>query len=210
MVRRSIRTVGLVAAGIVAAVGAWNRYQRYTTERVPYTVVARLGDVELRRYPAAVLVETVAATESEAFGRLFGYRSGANDAGDDLAMTAPVEVAGRGRGIAMTVPVEASDRPEGVRMAFYLPSSYDANSAPRPTDDDVDLVAVPERTLAVRRFGWVPTDRRVARETDRLVEGLERAEVDLAGEPFFMSYEASWTLPVLRRNEVAVAVDTGR
>jgi hypothetical protein len=94
-------------------------------------------------------------------------------------------------------------------MAFYLPPTYDLDSAPVPTDPSIELVVVPERTLAVGRFSWRPTDDRVAREADRLVETLERADVPTVGEPFFMGYDAPWTLPFLRRNEVAVEVEAG-
>ena len=223
-------SIALAAGGLVGAVGVWNLYQRYTTDQVPYTVVASVGDVELRRYPPTVLAETVAADRSEAFGRLFRYIAGANEAETDLAMTAPVrvgdgeaaggdggvsipmttpvEVSDGDRRIPMTAPAEADDTDEGVRMAFYLPTEYDAETAPRPTDDEVTLVAVPERTLAVRRFSWRPTDARVAREIRRLEDALETASVPLAGEPFYMGYDAPWTLPFLRRNEVAVEVES--
>jgi hypothetical protein len=225
MVRTSTIALGTVG-GLVAAVGAWNLYQRYTTEAVPYTVVARVGDAELRRYSPSLLVETVADSEREAFGRLFRYISGANegggevpttapvesgnDRGESIPMTAPVEVesGSRSGSIPMTAPVETVDGSDGVRMAFYLPPTYDLDSAPTPTDPSVDLVAVPERTLAVRRFSWRPTDDRVARETGRLLETLERADVPTTGDPFFMGYDAPWTLPFLRRNEVAVEVES--
>ncbi|WP_436923383.1 SOUL family heme-binding protein [Halosimplex amylolyticum] len=222
MVRKSALVAGAVG-GIVAAVGGWSLYQRYATETVPYTVVARLGDVELRRYPELALAETVAPSENEAFGRLFRYIAGGNDGGEDLEMTAPVEVTDPGTKLAMTTPVEmarptpvgsttpaepATSRAEsGVRMAFYLPPEYDVDSAPSPTDDDVDLVSVPERTLAVRRFSWRATDDRLARETDRLLATLDAADVPLDGDPFFLGYDAPWTLPPLRRNEVAVQVE---
>lgn len=223
--RTSTVALGLVG-GAVAAVGAWNLYQRHETETIPYTVVARVDDVELRRYPSAVLVETVAPSENEAFRRLFRYIAGANSGREHVSMTAPVEMTGRGTSIPMTTPVEVSGRGRrismtapveagtegggaGVRMAFYLPEDYDAESAPRPTDDDVELVVVPERTLAVRRFSWRPTERRLARERDRLLSTLERAGVPIDGEPFFMGYDAPWTLPFLRRNEVAVEVAAG-
>ncbi len=211
------------AGGLAAAVGLWGLYQRYTTETVPYTVVAHIGDTELRRYPPTVLAETVAEDEHEAFRRLFRYISGANEASDDISMTAPVNVSdseSRGDGgranddsdgvsIPMTAPVERTDAPgDGARMAFSLPADYDAESAPRPTDEDVTLVAVPERTLAVRRFSWRPTDERIERETDRLRESLAAADVPTDGEPFYMGYDAPWTLPFLRRNEVAVSVES--
>ena len=224
MVRTSTLVLG-VLGGSLAVLGVWNRYQRYTTPDVPYTVVARVGDDELRRYPPLVLVETVADSEREAFGRLFRYISGANEGGSEVDMTAPVETGGRGesipmtapvevgsgdgsRSIPMTAPVETSDGSDGVRMAFYLPPEYDLNSAPTPTDSTVELVVVPERTLAVRRFSWRPTDERVARETAELLETLERADVPTSGEPFYMGYDAPWTLPFLRRNEVAVEVES--
>ncbi|ELY57033.1 SOUL family heme-binding protein [Natronolimnohabitans innermongolicus] len=223
MVRNATIVAG-VAGGALAATGIWSLYQRYTTETVPYTVVAHADDVELRRYPEQVLVETFAPSKNTAFGRLFRYLSGANDGGEELSMTAPVEVDDPGTSIEMTAPVELErigratpmtapvepDRSRGadeVRMAFYLPPEYDAESAPRPAADDVRILEVPERTLAVRRFTWRPTDARIARETEALLETLETAGVSLAGEPFFMGYDAPWTLPFLRRNEIAVEVE---
>ncbi|NGM70276.1 heme-binding protein [Natronolimnobius sp. AArcel1] len=223
MVRNSA-IVGGVVGGALAAAGAWTLYQRTTTDTVPYTAVAHIDDVELRRYPEQAVVETVAPSENAAFRRLFRYLSGANDGGEDLSMTAPVEVDGPGTSLEMTAPVEVeptertipmtapveTGRIRGsdkVRMAFYLPTEYDADSAPRPTNDALSVVNVPERTLAVRRFTWRATDSRVAREANQLRETLEAASVPLAGKPFFMGYDAPWSLPFLRRNEVAVEVD---
>lgn len=215
-----LRAVAGGVAGLVAAAGAWTLYQRSTTDTVPYTTVATVDDAELRRYPASVAVETVASSRREAFRRLFRYISGANEGDAKIAMTAPVEVTdhedgagertGRGsdgRAIPMTAPVEAAETEAGVRMAFFLPAEYDYESAPRPADDAVEPVAVPERTLAVRRFRWRPTDGRIDRETDRLTSTLERAGVSTVGDPFYMGYDSPGTLPVLRRNEVAVVVD---
>jgi hypothetical protein len=221
MVRKRTLALGAVG-GLAAAASAWTLYQRYTTETVPYTVVARLDDVELRRYPSAVRIETVADSENAAFGRLFRYISGANETDTDVSMTAPVEVSRQdpaspraspvptapGRRVPMTTPVETVETDGGVRMVFYLPADFDVESAPQPTDEAVELVAVPERTLAVRRFSGRTTDERVDRETDSLLETLDRAGVATSGDPFFMGYDAPWTVPFLRRNEVAVEVDT--
>ncbi|WP_276254749.1 SOUL family heme-binding protein [Halomontanus rarus] len=223
MVRSSTVALGVVGS-LFAAVGAWNLYQRRTTATVPYETVATVGDVELRRYPSTVLVRTDAPSDREAFGRLFRYITGANGGNERISMTAPVEVDGRGPSVGTSSPAEPSDRgtrlsmtapveietgrtESGVRMAFYLPGEYDIDSAPEPTEADLELVSVPERTLAVRRFSWRPTDSRVARESERLLETLERAAVPVGREPFFLGYDAPWTLPFLRRNEVAVEVE---
>ncbi|MFW5934272.1 MAG: SOUL family heme-binding protein [Halolamina sp.] len=213
---------GLTLGALVAAT-LWGRRQSETTETVPYTVVARLGDVELRRYPRVTTIETVADSENEAFVRLFRYITGENEGSVDVSMTTPVAIDGRGASIEMAAPVEvdlgrrlperddgaADDRRDGVRMAFFLPAEYGPEAAPTPTDDRVDLVTVPERTLAVRRFSWRPTTARIARERDELLSTLADADVATVGEPFFMGYDAPWTLPFLRRNEVAVEVAGG-
>jgi len=223
MVRTAAVALG-VAGGVVAAAATWTLYQRFTTETVPYTVVGRVDDVELRRYPPAVVAETVADTRNDAFRRLFRYITGANEGGSNVSMTAPVavsdqgtqvemtspvQVAERGREVPMTTPVETDanrDR-DAVRMAFYLPPEYDLDTAPRPTDENVALRPVPERTLAVRQFSWRPTDRRVAAQRRHLLETLDHARIPTSGDPFSMGYDAPWTLPFLRRNEVAVAIE---
>ena len=168
---------------------------------------------------------SVAPSENEAFVRLFRYITGANEGSSDISMTAPVEIDTRGASIEMTTPVEvdlgrrllesdagdggADPRQDGVRMAFSLPAEYGPESAPTPTDDRVELVTVPERTLAVKQFSWRPTTARIAAERDELLSTLSGAGVATAGEPFFMGYDAPWTPPWSRRNEVAVEVDDG-
>ena len=216
---------GLTLGALVAAT-AWARYQREKTESVPYTVVARLGEVELRRYPRTVAVETAAPSENEAFSRLFRYIAGANEGSSEVSMTAPVEVDARSASIDMTTPVEVdlgsrlpgteagesteSEEYDGVRMAFYLPARYDPESAPTPTDDRIDLRSVPERTLAVKRFSGRPTTARISRERDDLLSTLADAEVTTVDSPFFLGYDAPWTVPWSRRNEVAVELETER
>ena len=191
MERKSLAALGLVG-GLLAATGAWNLYLRAKTESVPYRVVATVGDVELRRYPALVQVETTAPSQNAAFGRLFRYIGGANEPGTEGSMTTPVEIDEGGATIEMTAPVAVSpvggrsadegegspstgadeEQGEGVSMAFFLPAEYDIDDAPRPTDDRVDLVAVPERTLAVSQFSWFPSEARVEREGEALLASL--------------------------------------
>ncbi|MGT2486247.1 heme-binding protein [Methylobacterium oryzae CBMB20] len=67
-------------------------------EQPAYTVVERLDrGVEIRSYAPRLAVETDARGQGDgdAFGRLFRYITGANRAGDRIAMTAPVESGGQ-------------------------------------------------------------------------------------------------------------------
>lgn len=207
------KTVTAVVLGLtLGSAAAWTLGQRRTTEQVPYSVVDRVAGVELRQYPPAVAVETTASSERVAFGRLFRYLSGSNRARADVSMTAPVETVARtrssGREVAMTAPVgtRGANDGDGVRMSFYLPTDYDHETAPEPTEDRVHLVAIPERVAAVRRFSWWSTAGRVAAQTHRLERGLRCAGYRADGEPTLLRYDPPWALPLLRRNEVAVTV----
>ena len=209
MVRKRTLALGVTARSLAV---------RRKTERVPYTVVTRVGGTEIRRYPSRVVADTTAADEYRAFGRLLRYITGANQSTAEVAMTAPVETggtgatatgAGAGEEIAMTAPVETDETERGVRMRFYLPASYDIETAPEPTDSAVRLVELPAETLAVRQFSWLATDRRVERQTARLRADLGDApDVRPVGEPTLLRYDPPWTPPFLRTNEVAVAVET--
>lgn len=207
------RTTVLLTAGItgIAVISAKRVSEGRSAERVPYEVVDRLDGVELRSYPRTLLIETTAADERTAFGRLFRYLSGANDASEDVNMTAPVRT-DDGRGgveIPMTAPVRTDDGTENaeVTMAFYLPAAYDSASAPVPTDPSVRLVVEPARTLAVASFSWYATSSRTERVATRLEETLNESGISPTGEPFLLRYDPPLTPPFLRTNEVAVDIE---
>lgn len=175
---------------------------RATYEHPRYAVVEQLDSgVEIRAYESRMAVETSATSQqdSEAFGRLFRYITGANAGATRINMTAPVE--SRGRLIAMTVPVEQDA--EGT-MRFYLPQEVANAGAPEPLEPGVRLVRVPVEQIAAVRFSGWPT--REAREAQAVLlsKTLEKADRKPTGPPFFMGYDPPFTVPVLRRNEVAV------
>lgn len=203
----------------LAGLGATVRYlQDRKTPQVTYNTVSRVDGVEIRQYPATVIVETTAPSENEAFRRLFGYISGQNRSASEISMTAPVESESgetvdmttpvESEAVSMTAPVETDRESDGVRMAFYLPAEYDYESAPRPTDESVRLVEQPSRTLAVLSFSWLTTDGRVKTKTEELRSRLAESgdSFELVGNPFLMRYEGPWVPPFLRTNEVAVEV----
>lgn len=206
------RTTVLVATGLglLAATSARAVREARSAERVPYELLDGFDDVELRRYPRTLAVETTADDERTAFNRLFRYISGSNEGREEVAMTAPVRTDEDGGGfdVPMTAPVrtDRTGSDEELRMAFYLPAEYDPGDAPIPTDPSVRLVVEPPRTLAVAAFSWYATDRRTERMATRLGDALEKRGIETAGEPFLLRYDPPLTPPFLRTNEVAVLV----
>ena len=190
---------------------------RSGTEQTSYTVVAQLDEnTEVRRYPPQLVAETTVAAPDESSGRskafrvLFDYISGANRSQTKVAMTTPVETSAKPEKIAMTVPVETKAQVSGpYAMRFFLPAEYTLETAPQPTNPDVRIFEVPERTVAVLRFSGSRGSDNVARHMSELDTVLNGSAWRAAGEPFSMFYDPPWTIPSLRRNEVAVPVVRG-
>ncbi|WP_049971333.1 SOUL family heme-binding protein [Haladaptatus cibarius] len=203
---RTASTPTKLAVGALAALGiawvGWGAYSKRTTERVPYTTALTLNGVEIRRYPDTVVARTTAENEDEAFRRLFAYIDGGNQLNEEISMTAPVTT--EPEKIAMTAPVASEQSVDGVEMAFFLPGEYTAEGAPKPETDEVTIDHIGARTLAVRPFSWFATEGRVERNQRRLFDTLAAHDLTPEGEPFLLRYDAPWTPPFMRRNEIAV------
>ena len=177
--------------------------------------------MELRRYGPRLAAETtVRGSETEArskgFRRLAGYIFGANTnaggASREIAMTAPVEQAAgppaAGRKVAMTAPV-AQERAgqDAWTIRFFLPRELTLANAPRPRDPAIRLVELPAETAAVLRFSGIPGAEAVGRHGEMLLAALAGSAWRPAGPVVAWFYDPPWTLPWLRRNEVAVPVE---
>jgi len=182
-----------------------------------YTVVAATDDYEIRDYQAYTVATTSMADEEGAaamrgvlddpaeqgvaFNTLAAYIFGAN--ADDRVMD-------------MTTPVTTTASGE---MRFYV-----EDSAPDPLQQDasrnaydtshskIRIERIPAARLAVRRFSGFATQGEIARQKQSLLAALamDGAELDVphgqtVGHVVFQ-YNPPYTLPVLRRNEIAVPV----
>ncbi|HQW86990.1 MAG TPA: heme-binding protein, partial [Flavobacteriales bacterium] len=133
-------------------------------EQVPYRVVERLREVEVRAYPAqwAAGHSTQKARYAEAapmgFRYLARYIFGGNDHEERIAMTAPVTL-------------EQGDR--GYTVFFGMPGGRSDHDLPVPDDPAVLVVERPPMRMACVRFGGHATDLRIAREVERLQRALE-------------------------------------
>ena len=178
-------------------------------EEPRYKVIDEKGSVEIRRYVPRVAAAVEFSSRGEAdrgdaFRLLFAYIAGANsrspEATGRIAMTAPVEVRDS-QLLAMTAPVQTS----ASRMRFFLPAEVDLETAPKPLDPRVKIVAVPAETIAVLRFSGLGGDYRQRQK--QLISKLGRSKWRPVGAAFMLYYDAPFTLPFLRRNEAAVVVE---
>ena len=77
---------------------------------------------------------------------------------------------------------------------------------PEPTDSRVRLVDIPSETAAVLRFTGSTDDAAVSARTTELLKLLRGTNWKIEGMPTAFFYNPPWTIPFLRRNEIAVTV----
>ena len=207
---RILRVMSLLAAVTLPACTLFG--VRSGTEQPRYRVVGQVGAVEIRGYGPRLAAETtIEASEMNAryagFRRLAAFIFGANRGAAKIAMTAPVGQEEAAARIAMTAPVAESAGPGGAwTIRFFMPAQYSAATLPVPTDPAVHIVEVPGETYGVLRFSGVPTAHAVAAEQARLLRLLGAGPWLAEGRPVAWFYDPPWTIPFLRRNEVAVRV----
>jgi len=177
-----------------------------------YTVVKRADGYEIREYEGYAAAATSmskigedftlddVASSGAAFNALAAYIFGANEDEETLDMTTPVATTSVGE------------------MRFYI--DKEVPPAPLPSDElqsfnermGVKLVTVPPARLAVATFPGFATDGEVTRQKDTLLTNLsiDGVEIDVphgAVVPHVvLQYNSPLTLPIVRRNEIAIPV----
>jgi len=218
--RGGLATVGVATAALAA------RWQlgRFFNWQPPYTVESRFGRLEVRRYAPQLRARTLVEDERWAnalergFERLAGYLFGGNEHEARLSMTSPV---------LLSVPASGSQRRDGAswaaptvaeldeligpatrEMAFIMRGDLTLEDLPRPKDRRVHLASIPAQRLAALSFrgrygGDLPAQKR-----NELLFLSKLAGLKPTSEVWFAGYDGPSTLPLLRRNEMLVEVES--
>lgn len=216
--------IAVIAVGGVAvlALGAWivaGLVPVAGIETPAYEVAEEKEGYEIRVYAAHIVAEvTVEGDFDGALNRgfqkvadyIFGNNTAADGASAEIAMTAPVQeqATDKGEKIAMTAPVqEASAAGEDAhRVAFVMPSKYTMETLPKPNNDEVQLVEVPEKRYAVIRFSGTMNGDKSAERKAAFLEQVKGDGYTVVGEPLLCQYNPPWTPPFMRRNEIWIEV----
>ena len=188
--------VGGVAGALVLGALRW-QLQRLFTPEPAYTVERRIGKLEIRRYAPRIEARTTVTggelgeSLSQGFRRLFAYIAGSNFQEEELAMTAPVIAAQR----------------DHHTVAFIMPAGRTMDTLPTPGDDQVRLYHVPEQRVAVLRFTGRHRQGTIDDRERELGHLIAANDLRPIGEPMFAGFDPPSTIPLLRRNEVWVAIE---
>ncbi len=201
--------------GVLAGLGMWlvGSYAVIRNIEEPsYVVVEKRDGYEIRQYSAYIVAETAVSGDyrtalSDGFRIIADYIFGNNTTKTSISMTTPV-IERTSETIAMTVPVVSSAEPSPNRtVAFVLPSKYTLETLPQPNNSAVELRAVSSRKVAVRRFTWYVTEKRIEAQKAVLLEQLKRDGVDVLGTAEVAQYNPPLSFPLTLRNEIIVPIN---
>ena len=149
-----------VFAGLAGLVCLLASGAAMAAEEPSYTLVERVGSIEIRDYPGLIHAEVTVRGDRQTatrrgFQPLANYIFGGNQPREDIAMTAPVTASRSGQSIAMTAPVTSEPAGEGEWVvSFIMPSEWTMETVPVANDPDVRLREAPP--LRVLRLGDPP------------------------------------------------------
>ena len=210
-----IKTLTLAAGALLMS--ACSVFGEPGVEIAPYSVIEKDEAIEVRHYPELVLVSTpmdggVDESQRGSFGRLFDYISGENISATKIPMTAPVfmgedENVSEGQEIPMTAPVFMGDNGGQKMMSFVLPADMSFDEAPKPKNPAVRLEKIEDYTVGTITFSGFLSESNIKENRLILESWLAKNGYNEIGVYKSAGYNAPWTLPMARRNEVLIPVE---
>ncbi|MBR7800477.1 SOUL family heme-binding protein [Undibacterium fentianense] len=183
----------------------------FAIEEPVFEVLKRYPQFEIRQYKAYLVAEVVVPGPAEkagnvAFEYLGGYIFGKNKGSRKIDMTAPVSQTAAPVKIAMTAPVAQTETEGGYLVQFAMPREFTMDSLPEPTSPKVKLREMPQQTYVVLQYSGSWSQSLYDEKLATLKKAASEAGLTLEGEPIFSRYNAPFSLPFLRRNEIWIRV----
>jgi len=161
-------------------------------EEASYDVVHKTDIYEVRYYSDRLVAQVTNKGDNNSFRKLFNYISGENKNSEK---------------IAMTIPVTQTKKDGELFMQFYLPSKFNKETTPIPTNPDLEITTIPEGYFAVIKFSGRSSDKNFEKHNKILKQKLLDDKIPTNGFAVRATYNSPFTLPPLRRNEAMFSID---
>jgi DNA gyrase inhibitor GyrI len=165
--------------------------QTMAYEEADYEVVKENQKYEIRKYPDRLVIETN-SIKGNGFRKLFNYISGNNEKNQE---------------IKMTVPVTQEIKNGNMTMQFYLPSKFNKDNAPKPSNSEIKVLTIEGGYYAAIKYSGRSSDKNFLKNKDILEKELKQDNIIILSPPIRASYNSPFTLPMLKRNEVMYKVN---
>ena len=180
----------------------------------PYKVIKADAEnnIEIRNYDSMILVSTPMVDKNgrnNAFRTLFAYITGDNMGAQKIEMTAPVfmDKELEGAKIPMTAPVFMDAESAEPMMSFVMPANYTLESTPKPTNETVSVHEIKDYKVAVIRFNGNLSNENIYKHQQMLESWITENKYEVVGPSKSAGYNAPFTIPALKRNEVLIPVE---
>ena len=161
-------------------------------EEANYEVVKKNEVYEIRKYSDRLAIETDISNEGNSFRKLFNYISGNNDKNEE---------------IKMTTPVTQMQKKGNMTMQFYLPSRFNKENIPSPSNPDVKILNIKGGYYAVIRYSGRASDKNFIKHKSILENELKKDDMSILSPPVKATYDRPFTLPMNRRNEAMFEIN---
>lgn len=179
-----MKTASALCALLMVLTHQFTMAQKYETQ--PFEVIKTIEEAELRFYPSVMKIQS-----NGDFGSLFRYISGANEAGQKIAMTTPVQMG----------------TPEGEPvMQFVLPKKFNKENTPSSSNGTVKVIESEEGMYLAVSYGGYTMDWRERKAAERLRTIANQHGIELIGAPILMVYNSPYQV-FGRKNEVLFKVN---
>ena len=180
-------------------------------EKPDYKVIQTERNIEIRQYEPMIIAEVEVDGKREdaireGFRLIADYIFGNNTVQRDIAMTAPVQQQ-ESQKIAMTAPVQQQSTGRSWQISFVMPSKYSMETLPEPKNDRVRLKEIMTKKFVVIKFSGTNSNENVTEHENQLMNYIEANQIKIIDSPKYAFYNAPWTLPFMRRNEVMIEIN---
>ena len=165
--------------------------QTMAYEEANYEIVKENKKYEIRKYSNRLVIETN-SIEGNGFRKLFNYISGNNEKNQE---------------IKMTVPVTQEIKNGNMTMQFYLPSKFNKDNVPKPSNSEIKVLTIEGGYYAAIKYSGRSSDKNFLKNKDILEKELKQDNIIILSPPIRASYNSPFTLPILKRNEVMYKVN---
>ena len=193
-----ILIVGILAGPVISNV-----------EKPDYKIIQSEQNIEIRQYEPMIIAEVEVDGKREdairdGFRLIADYIFGNNTVEQNISMTAPVQQKEK---IAMTSPVQQQLAGKSWQISFVMPSEYSMESLPVPNNNRVRLKEILAKKFVVIEFSGSNSNENVIGHENQLMKYIKANQINIIGSPKYAFYNAPWTLPFLRRNEVMIEIN---
>ena len=181
-----IKTFSIIVLSLIIA------FSVMAYEEANYEVVKQNKVYEIRKYSDLLASETITSNQGSSFRKLFNYISGNNENKEEISMTTPVtQIENKG---SMT-------------MQFYLPSKFNKDNIPSPSNSEVKILNIKGGYYAVIKYSGRASDKNFIKHKNILKNELKKNDILILSSPIKATYDKPFTLPLLRRNEAMFKID---